>query len=143
MNVCFNHHATNVPGEPPPVEEKEKKKKGAKKKGGKKKKGKLEAGMAEAQTWGSAVLRMIRCLIEFLDFHSLQAFFVFLLEPQRVPVAHDQVGDWLHPRYGTLYYVKFSSLFEHELITNLLFSTLMSWSTRFQHPFRPCSYGRA
>ncbi len=31
-----------------------------KKKGGKKKKGKLEPGMAEVQTWSSAVLRMIR-----------------------------------------------------------------------------------
>jgi hypothetical protein len=33
---------------------------GKKKGGKKKKKGKLEPGMAEAQTWASAVVRMIR-----------------------------------------------------------------------------------
>lgn len=42
---------------PPPVDE-GKGKKGKKKKG--KKKGKLEPGMAEAQTYGSAVLRLVR-----------------------------------------------------------------------------------
>lgn len=63
MLCCDVLQAAKREGEEPAEEAggKGKKKKGKK---GKKKKGKLEPGMAEAQTYGSAVLRLVRACMQ-------------------------------------------------------------------------------